>query len=328
MYLYLYNLDVYLVILIVVAIHYFYWVFKNKWPSHYLSESDAVGFYLRVNLARYITFRILPVFFITLAISSIFSNLTVQEKIVTSLYAGFFHALFSNFRMLFKLVLNLNKLYKYANKFFQILFHLLTGILVIFTITVAGYLSTFSVVQKIIPTLEGLVDNVWAALITVLIAVPLLRFLDRPIFNETDVVLKNLALLKKPLLSTIRKESRLYKANVILVCSICIVENIQRPVWFRRLENLKARMGFSGTYGVMQVKNNKLISDVDSIMIAIRDYLNETANYNEDELREVIGKYNNDPEYSKIVFKVYDSLKFLGQDIEKIIEGYEKQDLN
>src|SRR5215207_5321217 len=59
----------------------------------------------------------------------------------------------------------------------------------------------------------------------------------------------------------------------LLVESIMMVENVQRPRWFRTAERLKGIFAKPGTYGIMQVASPRPLSDKDSIRIAIETRL-------------------------------------------------------
>ena len=78
-----------------------------------------------------------------------------------------------------------------------------------------------------------------------------------------------------------------------------ITESIQRPKWFRRLERILGLIYRRGTYGIMQVRNDRPIGDKQSIDIAIRNHLNESGNivdsegnYDFELLEQYIRAYN------------------------------------
>jgi hypothetical protein len=52
-----------------------------------------------------------------------------------------------------------------------------------------------------------------------------------------------------------------------------IVENLQRPKWFRRLETLKGSVLKAGTYGIMQVRSDDPLTDEESVGKAVAERL-------------------------------------------------------
>jgi hypothetical protein len=80
-------------------------------------------------------------------------------------------------------------------------------------------------------------------------------------------------------------------AKMDLVLAFCVVENIQRPKWFRMAENF---IPFPSTKGIMQVKTKRRLSDEESIQLSVKEYFKNTNTYTIDEnfLNELINRYN------------------------------------
>jgi hypothetical protein len=96
------------------------------------------------------------------------------------------------------------------------------------------------------------------------------------------------------LYNLIVEESKKHNANKFLVISFCVVENIQRPKWFRKIENI---LPFRKTTGIMQIKNNKNLSDEESIRYAVKHYFGGSLNkeIDESELKNLVAKYTGAP---------------------------------
>ena len=93
--------------------------------------------------------------------------------------------------------------------------------------------------------------------------------------------------------------------------AVCIAENLQRPPWFRKIESSLSLFKAEGTYGVMQVKSKKRLSDEESVIISIRKFFKNTASIsNIDSLREIIKKYNGNERYIDIVLKIMSFLDY------------------
>jgi hypothetical protein len=104
------------------------------------------------------------------------------------------------------------------------------------------------------------------------------------------------------------------------VKAIMVVENLQRPLWFRRLESFKGRVFPSGTYGIMQVESARPVSDEESIKIAVETRLagqvvpfksSGTPSYpDHDWLLLLARAYNDSQAYAKSVATAYSMLQY------------------
>ena len=113
------------------------------------------------------------------------------------------------------------------------------------------------------------------------------------------------------IIKEIKKQAEIYNADEYLAIAICIVENLQRPSWFRILERIKSFFIPQGTYGIMQVSSNGYISDEESIHIAMRDYLLDTSG--KSDMIDVIKRYNADDRYMEMVLEFYRAISPLGR---------------
>jgi len=107
----------------------------------------------------------------------------------------------------------------------------------------------------------------------------------------------------------IRIESNRVGIDPYLLLSLAVLEDINRPSWFRALEKLIFKTGFykPKTFGLMQVSSNKPVSDKESIRLAallIKNILKETKNIN-----KVGIKYNGSIEYGDCLLFIYNNLK-------------------
>jgi len=90
-----------------------------------------------------------------------------------------------------------------------------------------------------------------------------------------------------------------------------VTENLQRPPWFRSIENLKARVGLGGTYGIMQVRANHLITDRESIIIACEGHLRGALTFfrngypDAESVSGLARLHNDDPAFTGMVYQIY-----------------------
>lgn len=255
----------------------FYQTFKMKWPDLYYSVSNMDAFFISVSFKRYISFRFLPCFLInTLAVAVLTKDSSIQTSYIAGASSLFVHALLTNGRAFYDLIIRSKRIKIYFNYSFQLLIHLFTITLLLLVGIISGLASHLTFFKLLTPSPQGLVDNIWSALITVILVEYLRMLYSDKSIGLDEIFNKSLKIIHPTLLSHIDQACLTYSANPILAKAICIVENIQRPKWIRTVENLKAIFRLTGTYGIMQVRSNKRISDTESIDIAVKDYLKDT----------------------------------------------------
>lgn len=104
-------------------------------------------------------------------------------------------------------------------------------------------------------------------------------------------------------------------ADAVLVLAVMVVENLQRPAWFRALEQIKGRVLKKGTYGVMQVWAAEPISDEMSIdqaaeiLSAYSDLCDERGYPRPDTFRALGVSYNGSQSYGDLVFTAYQRVR-------------------
>ncbi|TAL72364.1 MAG: hypothetical protein EPN88_04930 [Bacteroidetes bacterium] len=288
-----------------VVISIFYHVFKLKWPDLYFSVNNMDAFFISVSFKRYLLFRFLPCFLIgTLAVSIFTKNLAVEIAYIAGLSSLFVHSLLTNGRAILDLLTKSKRIKIYFNYGFQIVLHLFTIVFLSVLGVISGVASRSSIFMAITPSIEGLVDNIWAALLTVIIVEYLRVAYAEKSIKIDEVFSRSVKNINPNLFNHIDENCPSQKANPILVKAVCIVENIQRPKWIRKIENIKAFLRLCGTYGIMQVKSTKFISDEKSIDIAIKNYFSNSQGINNiDELKIIISKFNALETYNDLVIQ-------------------------
>jgi hypothetical protein len=130
---------------------------------------------------------------------------------------------------------------------------------------------------KLAPDFSGLIDNLWSSLFAALLVV---------LYLDSTRLTKNYKLPERRQPSTyvvhwfdklhsIHGERISAKANddvvlKLMLYSILIVENYNRPGWMRKVENLLVRLPHTElTVGIAQVRSRRPLSDAASIDLAI-----------------------------------------------------------
>jgi hypothetical protein len=301
----------------VIALSYlglkiFYKVFKLEWPELYFSLNDKTALYVSVSLKRYAAFRFLPVFMAISLFSGIFmKNYDLQATIYVSLASGVFYGLTTDGLAIFRILTRSKDIRTYFNSWYQVLLHIITILFLIAVGVIAGVAAHTPFVSSITPTPQGLVDNVWSSLIVVILAFYFKDILSGQGPSEDLIFGRSLENIPPQVLHAIEKYSAKNNANKILVKAICIAENLQRPPWVRKIESVTRFFRSEGTYGIMQVKSKKQVSDVKSVNIAISQYFKNTAWITDiDKLKAYIKLYNNDERYAEIVLRVMHFLDY------------------
>lgn len=103
----------------------------------------------------------------------------------------------------------------------------------------------------------------------------------------------------------IEKHSKDEDVDIDIITGIAIIENMNRPTWFRFIEKFFSAFKKNGTYGLMQVHSQKLLSDTKSIQRACKIIKkSNTADL------ALIGQiYNGNRDYGQILEYVVQELK-------------------
>lgn len=305
---------VYVLVIFSASIIYFLYRFvESKWPDIYFTTSDKSTAILAMNPLWFFSFRFFPVFLtITLILSLLKEDsFTLRERVAAGFMIGLIHVFNTDVRALCKIFRRDSSIHAYSNKAGQILAHLLSIVLILVLSLLGGVVSFCNFTQRMTPTFQGVLDNIWSSVIIALslFIISKLPNLIGNILSVDDIYKVSLEGIDSKILREINAQSLVYNVNRHLVKSICIVENLQRPKWLRKLERLKSFVSPRGTYGIMQVYSDRYVSDIQSVSIAMEKYFKDSVNLtSEEEVSEIISKYNQDVTYKDMVLEVYRSL--------------------
>ncbi len=301
----------------------FYKVFQIKWPELYFAVNDQVSYFVSVSPSRYFLFRLMPPFFITaILVGNLNNNLSGSEVAIFSSFTCLSHALFTNGRSIYNLLFDPEKVKTYFNRYFQFLIHAATLLALGSVGYFAGYLAAKNFFSLITPTLPGLVDNIWASVIITFTAIPLYDAYSKKGEENVDKMIKDShQKISAKLISCIHEQSEKYSANERLVLAVCIVENLQRPLWVRNIEKAKSFFSKPGSYGIMQTNSDHYINDEESIKKAVERYFANSKHEYMDisTIERWVKKYNGGNTYAELVKAAYNYLP--GDDYEETLPG-------
>lgn len=284
------------IFLVILLAYIFYTAFRTSWPELYFSLNDKAALFISLSFKRYFAFRLAPILLITSFVLGVLMKESPPDTAPTvGLLAGLAHALITNGRALFDLSTGSRQIRTYFNLPFQYLLHIITIVSLVLTGYLGGILSQTYIISILTPTVSGLVDNIWSALLAVIITIYLREIYAAEGVEVEKVFDRSREKVDPKIFLTIDSLAPKYNANPTLAKAICIIENIQRPKWFRRLEGIKAFLRFEGTYGIMQVQSKKPLSDLQSVEVALATKLKNTERIRrKEDLEGIIKNYNSD----------------------------------
>ena len=282
-----------------LILHSFYRRIEKETPDHYLSlieirsSSETIPFYL-----KYVGFRFVPIFFLCLLNNKILSNLSESSYInilVFNIVLVSTELLTTNLRAV--------KNYWGYNLAYG---HLSISIILLTTPILTHYL--YPLIYKLLPSTQGVIDSVWSALIifslySVIIFLNKKGQQQKPYPTSQDL-LKTISKNS----DFIEKQCRIYNANPDLIKAVAIYESTQRPKFLRALETIFVLLfKVPVSQGIMQFTIDRVISDEESIILAIEKYFKNTDINQEDYeiFRASLSLYNPSSTYIHEIQRVY-----------------------
>lgn len=295
-------------VITLIFIYQGYKYFKVKWPEDYFGPNDKDSIFLSAKPMHYVVFRLFPVLCtIVLIQGTIYkAGYKTINSILLGAITAFIYSVSTDGNAFIDLIKGNKNIQIYVNRIFQSMLHIVLIIALTITGSIAGFLITINQIQLFLPQLNNLLDNVWAAFITVIMFYIVRSIINKPKKISITQVINRSSDIGLKFISYIEKYSKQHNADPLLVKSVCIAENIERPKWFRNLEYALSFIKKKGSYGIMQVTSDHPISDEESIKIAIEKYFKNSANFNllTDKLL-LVKKYNDNENYIRLIEEIY-----------------------
>lgn len=281
-----------------VILHSFYRRIESETPDQYFSlyeiqNTNVVRFFF-----KYIGFRCIPIFLLCL----------LNYKILS----GFSEAGQVNI-LLFNTILVFSELYFTNLEAFKKYFgynlawgHLFVSIALTFVPLFTDYI--LPEIETFLPSTQGVIDSVWSGLI-IFALYSLILFIGK---KQTGTINypKRKDLLKRIQghEDFIEKQCEIYNADIDLVKSIAIYEAAQRPKVLRMLESLFVAVFKKPTsQGIMQFTSDRILSDEESIILAIKNNFVDSATDSNDfeKLKPLVLKYNPSTQYANEIDRIF-----------------------
>lgn len=203
--------------------------------------------------------------------------------------------------------------------------HVANIIVLTATASLVGLAASFVDMRFLAPSPEGIIDNLWAALFTAMLVAVYIR--TSTMTEQRDNSPKEIE-LSNTVLRSYSKMRELYYHAIIHMCNVnntsvpllyavLIYEDMNRPVWLRKVENIIVKLTKKElTVGIAQVKSRKPLTDIESMrkaaaILSDTHELNryfEQRIYSSAQFQSAINKYNKSPRYHDAVAAILSNL--------------------
>lgn len=302
-----------LLVQIILGIGLFFlinWIGKHSYSIGYMEisifvkteEAPALNFLIRV---------LTPVVYIIIT-STILYYFRLDKYVWNIFLVNIYYVVF---RLLFNLITNRGLLLNWYRQF------LYWGAIIV--ISYFTYDKLIKVKANILPDFTTVANELWIIILIFVFQVTNnIRLSQDGTFKRKQNYLKSRLSYFKTLYGKLIKEATQNEALEAVVFAILIYEDFNRPKVARVIENIKQRLtNRPHTLGVMQVKSDKIISDLESVKLgtakvvnAYQQYLDKLTKengefYEYSAYYEIISNYNGGSSYQSEVADLISIIK-------------------
>jgi hypothetical protein len=289
-------------------LHVFYRAVRFKWPGSYFTVEARLGYTITATPVRYTLFRFAPVF-----VTCIFVGVTLtrlHEDAIAGI-AGVcgLHVISTSGLAIARLMQGRQN----QDRAPLVILHVVVAVGIGLAGLAAGLLR--EPLASVVPRLKVLSASLWTGLFAAVLGAYLVYLSQARTSDVDKAIRQSRSRIPESLWSLAAQAALGTQTDEKLVRAIMLVENMQRPPWFRRLERLKGRIFKRGTYGIMQVESDRPISDEESVERAVRERLqgvtvpmSAIGYFDYEELARIATAYNPDANFVEGVQTAYSSL--------------------
>lgn len=240
----------------------FYATVRSHWPESYFAGSDSLAVWISSAPGRYLLFQFAPVF-AACTFAAVSLERLGHSGVQGSVGIGVGHAARTFLRAFPR---------RRRGPSTPTSVRLLRGLAalgVLATSSLAALTADF--LAPAVPPVAELSATLWTGLLAAVVGAFLIERTDTGGVSEYSMIEHSRKRIPDKLWHLAHQLAQQHGADVKLVRAVMLVENLQRPEWFRRIERLKGRLFRSGTYGIMQVASAKPLSDEISLERAVRE---------------------------------------------------------
>lgn len=290
-------------ILVPMILWLFYSAVRTQWPENYVTASRDYGTVVNRTSGRYLLFRTVPAYCAALVVATTVNRFGGEGMISVLVGAGYYTCI----TQLRHVVNTWRKVYSHRR-----LPILLVSVAAAFCILISAALGGLGPgpLVAVVPPIDEFFKSFWTTILLALIAAAVFRY-SRHQLSVAELVRRSRLEVGDSLLKFARNAARQFDAEPTLVEAILLTENLERPRWVRRLEELKAPLTTRGSYGIMQVQATRPLSDELSIHLAVRDHLagcsavDGSGNFSLKDLERALGQYNPNRNFVRLASAIY-----------------------
>jgi hypothetical protein len=287
-----------------LVLQLFYSMVRSKWPANYFSTRQVVEYKLTLGWSRYLLFRGLPTYIAAVLAASTAVNLNFNPT-WSVVVLGLAHVGLTVVRSFVESV-------RARPVRVSVI---VADLAVLALIFVSLGLARVSV-SYWLPLVPG-PDKYVEVLLTGALAAAFMHHVSNLTSSQLDmsaVVDGFLKSMSPAMKKRIAKYCALYRVDERLIHTVLLVESIQRPRWFRRIERVLGRVGLASTHGLMQASNDRKVSDEESLKVGIENLAGSVliggqgGFPRESLIRSYLDKHNESSEFQDMVI---DALSYM-----------------
>ncbi len=213
----------------------FYRAVQLQWPESYFGASDISAYAISASPVRYVAFRFLPVY-----VACLFVAVSVDRSggsgLLAAVLVGVGHASMTVGWALLVWFRSAPALRRHR-----------VPIAILRTVVFLGVVSsslaaaaTRRLLAPLVPRVQELSATLWTALLAGIVGAFVVRVSRGASVTEYELVEQSARSIPRPLWQLAQQTAAEHGVDSKLVLAAMVVENIQRPAWFRDLERIKA----------------------------------------------------------------------------------------
>lgn len=293
--------EVLAVLISVGFLHVFFRAVESHWPASYFALTSGPDYAITRSLGRYLAFRLLPVLVVAV-FAAVTLGRTGDAVVVPVVLIGAVHAGVTSGRALVGLV----RSGRTSRRPLLTLMHpLVMGSVTCVALAGALVAPWF---DGAVPTADDVVSDLWTGLIAGVVGAYAVR-VSQPGHVPTDIVFAgSRKSIPNDLWNGAAESADRWNADADLVRAVMLVENLQRPRWFRRLERLAARLFRQpATLGLLQARAQAGNDDAELLDQAVQERFRDVTVKAEDgrieweALNDFAASYNPDLKYAELL---------------------------
>lgn len=243
-----------------LALHVFFRALRTAWPVTYFQLDSTLEYALARNPWRYVGFRLGPVFLIALFVACTLQRYGDQPRLGVAALA-LLHIGVTSGRAIVNQIISLS-----TRGIIKWPVVVLAALVAVGSAgAAASALALRFRLAGFIPKTGDIAGNVWGGAAAAVGAVYIMRVAEGRSATVNEALESARIEIPRELWHKVSIMSKAASCDPFLLGAVMVLENAQRPAWFRRLERIKGRLLKQGTYGIMQIYSERPISDEISI---------------------------------------------------------------